>query len=149
MNDTALNTESLGAALRAGGTLAADYNAAWDAFWRQTHLPVEVLELCRLRLAQLHRADAELALRHAPAEPAKIAALLNGDGAALADGERAALEFTEIYAQDPAAIDDATADAVKRHFGEAGLVCLVEALGFIDGRIRLALMFSALNNRAH
>jgi len=33
---------------------------------------------------------------------------------------------------------------VKRHFGEAGLVCLIEALGFIEGRIRLALMFTAL-----
>ena len=36
------------------------------------------------------------------------------------------------------------ADGVKRHFGEAGLVCLIEALGFIEGRIRLALMFTAL-----
>ena len=39
---------------------------------------------------------------------------------------------------------DELADGVKRHFGEAGLVCLIEALGFIEGRIRLALMFTAL-----
>ncbi|MBK7729731.1 MAG: hypothetical protein IPJ33_14905 [Gammaproteobacteria bacterium] len=59
--------------------------------------------------------------------------------------ERAVLEFTEIYAQDPAAISDDLADAVKEHFGETGLMCLIEALGFIDGRIRLALIFSTLH----
>ena len=143
-----ITTESIRGVLQAGGTLSADYNAVWDAVWRQTHIPAPVLELCRLRLAQLHGATAEQAL-HRPdrLDAGKTAALL--DGSHLKDGrfsaaELAVLEFTEIYAQDPAAIGDDMADAVKQHFGEAGLVCLVESLGFIDGRIRLALMFSAL-----
>ncbi len=59
------------------------------------------------------------------------------------------LEFAEIYAQDPGALTDELADGVKRHFGEAGLVCLIEALGFIEGRIRLALMFTALAAAIH
>ena len=82
----------------------------------------------------------------------KIQSLLSG--AYLRDpcfspAELAALEFTEIYAQDPGAIGDEQADAVKAALGEPGLVCLVESLGFIEGRIRLALMFSALNRQPH
>ena len=145
---TAITTESLTGVLQAGGVLSADYNAVWDAVWRQTHIPASVLELCRLRLAQLHGATAEQALRHPDLLDAeKNAALLDGSyhkDPRFSAAELAVLEFTEIYAQDPAAISDDMADAVKQHFGEAGLVCLVESLGFIDGRIRLALMFSAL-----
>lgn len=147
MND-AITTESISGVLQAGGALTADYNGVWDAVWRQTHIPASVLELCRLRLAQLHGATAEQALRRPDIlDAGKTSALL--DGSYLKDtrfsaAELAVLEFTEIYAQDPAAIGDDVADAVKQHFGEAGLVCLVESLGFIDGRIRLALMFSAL-----
>ena len=68
----------------------------------------------------------------------------SGQQAAPSAAEQAVLEFAEIYAQDPGALTDELADGVKRHFGEAGLVCLIEALGFIEGRIRLALMFTAL-----
>ncbi|MGD9598223.1 MAG: hypothetical protein AB7G76_11615 [Steroidobacteraceae bacterium] len=49
-----------------------------------------------------------------------------------------------IYGQDPQAITDELAGAVKAHFGETGLVALIEALGVIDGRIRLAMMLGAL-----
>ena len=59
-------------------------------------------------------------------------------------GEIAALSLAEVYAQDPAAITDAMADAVKESYGDAGLVVLIEALGFIDGRIRMARLASAL-----
>lgn len=148
MNITALNTQTLPTALAAGGRITEAYEAVWDALWKQPHLPSQLLELCRLRLAQFHGATAELGLRRDTAlAPRKIDSLLSGNyfrDPEFSPAERAVLEFTEIYAQDPAAIGDDLADAVKEHFGEAGLMCLIEALGFIDGRIRLALIFSTL-----
>jgi alkylhydroperoxidase family enzyme len=153
VNEPALNSHGLSAALQAGGELTRSFDAVWQRLWTQTHMPAAVLELCRLRLGQLHGAPNEIAAA-TPVVPdaAKHAAVVAGNyaGPDFSDGERAVLEFTEIYAQDPMAISDELADAVKQHFGEPGLVCLVESLGFIDGRIRLALMFSALQaNPAH
>ncbi|MCY1465686.1 hypothetical protein D9M71_838730 [compost metagenome] len=108
--------------------------------------------MCRLRLAQMHCATAELELRRdVDLDPAKVQDLVAGKNLSndrFSEGELAALELTEFYAMDPAAITDEVAASVKQHFGEPGLVCLVEALGFIEGRIRLALMFSALRTTA-
>ncbi|CAB1370088.1 hypothetical protein [Denitratisoma oestradiolicum] len=149
MISNTLNTKTLGTALRQGGALTAGYDKIWSTIWQhQTHVPVALLELCRLRLAQFHDAKSELALRYAPGlDAGKIESLLRGDyvkDARFSAAELAALDFTEIYAQDPMAISDEQAASVKQHLGEAGLVCLIESLGFIEGRIRLALMFSAL-----
>lgn len=148
MTQSNFDAHSVAAALASGGALARDYEAAWSAIWTQSLLPAQLLELCRLRLARFHGARTEMAARN-EASPAqeKIDALIDGSyfqDPSFSEAERAALEFTEIYAQDPAAISDELADAVKQHYGEPGLVCLVQALGFIDGRIRLALMYGAL-----
>ncbi len=59
--------------------------------------------------------------------------------------ERAVLDFTEYYYMDPQSIPDEVASKVVDLTGENGLVCLVEALGFIDSRIRLALIYSSLS----
>lgn len=146
--DSALTSETLSGALAPGGVMARDFNAVWEQLWRQDHVPPRLLELCRLRLAQLLGASAELdAPRGIERDPERIAALRSGSyhrSARFDAAEQAVLEFAEIYAQDPSALTDELADGVKRHFGEAGLVCLIEALGFIEGRIRLALMFTAL-----
>ncbi|MCG3170923.1 MAG: hypothetical protein CALGDGBN_02494 [Pseudomonadales bacterium] len=142
------DSDSLSSALAPAGELARDFDAVWERIWRQDHVPPRTLELCRLRLAVLHGAVME-AGRERAVEPdaQRRNAVRDGSYARdsrFDDAERAALALTEVYAQDPAAIDDALADAVKRHHGEAGLVCLIEALGFIDARIRLAMMFSAM-----
>lgn len=146
--EAAVTSDTLSAALVAGGAMARDFNAVWEQLWRQDHLPPRLLELCRLRLAQLLGAGAELdALRGLEQDPGRTAALRSGSyhrSACFDAPEQVVLEFAEIYAQDPGALTDELADGVKRHFGEAGLVCLIEALGFIEGRIRLALMFTAL-----
>lgn len=143
-----LTTRTLSQALADGSVLTNAYDAVWDALWTQPYIPADILELCRLRLAQLHGAKAEMALRlTSGCGEEKIRAVLAGRHEGSADFsvlELAVLELAEIYAQDPSAITDAMADEVKRHVGEPGLVCLVEALGFIDGRIRLALMFDAI-----
>ncbi|NND69616.1 MAG: hypothetical protein HKN19_18635, partial [Halioglobus sp.] len=41
--------------------LCAARAALRASLWRQSYLPGEVLELCRLRLAQLHRSPVDLA----------------------------------------------------------------------------------------
>lgn len=148
MDQTPITSDTLSRALAPGGTLARDFNVVWNDIWRQDHVPPEALELARLRLAQLHGATAEFGGGPLPeSDPARIEAVRSGRYAsdpAITPAERAVLEFTEVYAQDPMALTDELADGVKAHFGEPGLVCLVEALGFIEGRIRLGLMFSAL-----
>lgn len=148
MNNQQFTSPNLGQALAAGAAMTVEYERVWDAIWRQPYVPAAVLELCRLRLAQLLGASTELTAQPGIAiDPAKVDVLLNGDysrDAGFSAGELAALEFTEIYAQDPQALTDELADNVKRHFDDPGLVCLIKALGFIEGRIRLALMFSAV-----
>lgn len=142
----ALSTRNVSAALAEGGAMLEAYDAVWEALWSQPYIPAAMLELCRLRLAQLHRCEHEIAERYAFVAESKIRGVLAGsypDHADFTEAELAVLEMTEVYAQDPAAITDDMADRIKQHFGEPGLVCLVEALGFIDGRIRLALMFDA------
>jgi len=142
-----ITSQNLGQALAAGGTLLHAYDAVWETLWNQPYVPVAILELCRLRLAQLHDFQSEVAVRYALVGDAKIRSVLDGryiGDAGFTDAELAVLEITEVYAQDPAAITDDMAERVKLHFGEPGLVCLVEALGFIEGRIRLALMFDSL-----
>ena len=40
--------------------LAAPFSALYAALWTQRHVPADILELCRLRLAQLHQCGVEL-----------------------------------------------------------------------------------------
>jgi hypothetical protein len=42
---------------------------------------------------------------------------------------------------DAQALTDEHAEAVKSHFGDAGMVLLVEALGILDGMTRLSLLW--------
>ena len=134
--------------LRSGGELARAYAKFCDAAWRQPHMPAGVLELCRIRLAQLHGAADELELGHPAAvgfpDIERKSRSLRGGGwlrdGALSEAELAAIGFAELYAQGASMVTDEVAADVKRHFGERGLVALIEALGVIDGRIRLGLM---------
>jgi len=122
--------------------LAGPYRSLCQSLWTQPHLPPEVLELCRLRLAQLHRCDAEFARSEFPLPDARRAALARWEsGEEFSAAERACLAFTEVYAMDAQALTDAHAEAVKQHFGDPGLVLLVEALGLLDGMARLALLW--------
>lgn len=137
--------------LAAGGSMLEAYDTVWKALWQQPYIPVATLEMCRLRLAQLHRADAELApgASHATLSPRKRDALIAGNWVRdkqFSKAELAAIEFAEIYGQDPGAVDDGLADKIKEHYGDKGLVCLIEALGFIDGRIRLGMLFSQIES---
>jgi hypothetical protein len=134
--------------LRAGGEMAECFDRAWDSVWQQPHMPAAVLELCRLRLARLHGLNAAEAQPRVAVDAGKRAAVLAGSYARddrVSPAERAAIELSEVYAIDAQAITDELAAAVVEHFGEPGLVALIEALGFIDGRMRLAHMLPRMS----
>ena len=122
--------------------LAAPFAALYESLWTQPHIPADVLELCRLRLAQLHQCAVELQ-RHDAVIPAEKAECLAGWAVnpIFSPAEGACLAFTEVYAIDTQALTDQHADAVKHHFGDSGLVLLVEALGILDGMTRLSLLW--------
>jgi alkylhydroperoxidase family enzyme len=116
---------------------------AWRAFerlfWTRALVDPCVLELCRLRIAQLNDARHPLALRTPEAQRAglreeRIAAL---DAWWTSDRfsatERACLRFAEQFALDAKGISDADAAAVVSALGEAGTVAFVEALAIFDG----------------
>jgi hypothetical protein len=111
--------------LAGAGALGRAYGELWRSLWAQQHLPAALLEKCLGRMATLH------GLASLPVEAASPT-------------EAAAIEFTELYAQDPAAITDFAAEQLKLYFGDAGLVALVEALGFFDARLRLARLLPQL-----
>jgi hypothetical protein len=122
--------------------VAACFDALYDSLWTQPHLPAVILELCRLRLAQLHRSDVEWERRGVDVAASKRDALHRWDSdPQFGAPERACLAFTEVYAMDAQAITDTLAQGVKEHFGDAGLVLLVEALGILDGMTRLSLLW--------
>ena len=128
--------------------LAGPYRTLERSLWSQPHLPPAILELCRLRLAQLHRCDAEFRRREVELPGDRRAALARWESAEeFSAAERACLAFTEVYAMDAQALTDAHAAAVKEHIGDAGLVLLVEALGILDGGVRLSLLWQLDANR--
>lgn len=120
-----------------------------EALWSQPYLPAPIMELCRLRLARLHGCDAELRRRTSQAlaaglDESKVAALPRWpDDPRFDAAEKACLGFAEVYFQDPGAITDELADAVKTVLGEPALVALVEALGIFDGFTRLSVLLDA------
>jgi alkylhydroperoxidase family enzyme len=142
---------NIDARLAPAGEISGMFAALSAQFWDQPHIAADAIELCRLALAVMHKAPAEQAERHPAARglsQAKIDAVL-GERWRASDlfppAEKSLLNFTEYYFMDPQSIPDEVAAAVVGHYGENGLVCLVEALGFIDSRIRLALIYSTLS----
>jgi hypothetical protein len=132
--------------LAIAGSTAASFARLWQRLWLQPYLSAELLELCRLTLARLHRDQLEFAainphLTAAALNPERRAAALTGDSqrsALFSPKEKAVLHFCECYGLDAQSIADEVAEEAKAHLGEAGLVFLIEALGCLDGRIRTA-----------
>ena len=130
------------ATIRVVPDIAASFNNLYQALWTQPHLPAGVLELCRLRLAQLHQCPLELQRHDSAVADDKRNNLAHWNSHdSFSNAERACLAFTEVYAMDAQAITDELAAAVKSHFGDSGLVLLVEALGILDGMTRLSLLW--------
>jgi alkylhydroperoxidase family enzyme len=122
--------------------LYADYRAFLALFWTRDTVGPVVLELCRLRVAQLLRCEGELRLRYRPAraaglEESKIAMLERWPTApAFTVAERACLAYAEQFVLDAHGVTDAQAADVTEHLGAAGLVALTEALALFEGFAR-------------
>jgi alkylhydroperoxidase family enzyme len=108
-----------------------------------------LLELCRLRIAQLLRAASELRRRDTVAraaglDEAKIAVLSRYPESPLYDDrERACISFAEQAAADAPGIRDDEIGRIRRHLGDAGYVAFVYALTLVEGRVRVALALEA------
>jgi alkylhydroperoxidase family enzyme len=143
---------------RAEGTTALDrtfglrpdlyepFRAFYATFWTGRLLDPVVLELCRLRVAQLLRCPSELQLRYQPA----LDAGLTEDhverlpqwptSPMFSDAQRAALAFAEQFVIDVEGIGSELRDAVIDHVATPGLVALCEALALYDGFCRFRIM---------
>jgi hypothetical protein len=140
------NSLDLDLQLALAGGPAASFARLAASLWQQPYVTAELLELCRLTLARLHRDEIEIAavnprLAHGQPAAARRTAVLGGTthkSPAFSAAEKAVLLFSECYALDAQSIADEVAQQAKQHVGEPGLVFLIEALGCLDARIRAA-----------
>lgn len=134
-------------ALAALPDIAPAYEALYASLWSQGHIPSAVLELCRLRLAQLHNSAADIECEYVELPATKRSSLARWNTEPLySEAEKSCIAFTEVYAMDAQSITDEHAAAVKVYYGDSGLVLLIEALGILDGRIRLGLLWQSMNS---
>jgi len=140
--------EVIAVTLAAHPAVAASLASAHEAAWQVVD-PV-LLELCRLRLAQLFGDTAELARR----TPAALAAGLDESMVTGLSGwprspqfgprERACLAFCEQFFVDVANVTMDETDAVAAELGVQGLADFVSALLVIEQRLRLRLTWDRL-----
>jgi alkylhydroperoxidase family enzyme len=97
-----------------------------------------LLELCRIRIAQLVESAFDLSLRYAPAQEvglteAKIEALSHyPDSDRFSEKERAALEFTEQFVIQSSSISDDDVARVQAHLTAEEFIYLTKSLGAMD-----------------
>ena len=123
------------------GALHAVDAAAWAA------VDPTILELCRLRIAQLLGNDAELALRTADVDLSEetITALRSWPTSPLFESrERACLAFCEQSIIDVANVTVEHTEAVAQELGVQGLVDFISALLVVEQRQRLRLAWAKL-----
>lgn len=113
-----------------------------EHIWQPGLIHPVVLELCRLRIAQLLRCDRELATRTPAAadaglDEAKIAQLAQWPSSpAFSEAERAALGFAEMYVIDPGSVTDEQCAAVTKHFSPPEVAVLTTGVAVFDAMAR-------------
>jgi alkylhydroperoxidase family enzyme len=118
----------LGLQPAAGGRLLEALELSWSI------TDAAVLELCRLRMAQVLECRAELAA----AERALLAELVEWrSSAAFSERERAALSYAEQFTVDQNGITDEQKEEIGRYLSRSQLVAFVQALNVHDGYLRL------------
>ena len=115
-------------------------------FWEKRLLDPVLLELVRLRVAQMHEARFPLASRRPEAraaglDEAKLAELEHWwRSPSFTEAERACLRFAEQFVLDAKGMSDEQARPVIAALGAKGAVALVEALAIFDGFGRFCRM---------
>ena len=117
---------------------------ALNAALRSTEtLPPRLLELVRLRIAFHNQCRSCMAIRYAPATEAGVDEALvcslerPQEADDLTDGERAALAYADLFANNHLAIDEATYDGLREHFTEPEIVGIGMVCGLCVGFGRL------------
>lgn len=124
--------------------LAALYKQFYGTLWDDAVLPRPMLELCRLRIAQLHACEAELAISD---HEASLSAERRGsldrwpEASCYSAEERAALALAEKMPWQHHDITDAEFATMRTRLGEQGAVGLMVALALMDANCRLKLVF--------
>lgn len=88
-------------------------------------LPPRLIELCRLRIAFWNQCRSCMSLRYLPeaVDEDLVCSLERPEESEdLSAAERAALHYADLLASDHLAIDEATYDALREHFGEGEIV---------------------------
>ncbi len=120
------------------------YKRFYGAIWDEELLPRNLVELCRIRIAQIHGCAAELAVRDsASAVTAVQVAELDDWGHAthFSPVERAVLTIAEKMPWSHHEITDAEYAEVREHLTEPQTVALTVALALFDANCRLRLVF--------
>lgn len=145
-NQTDADIASLFAQTPAIGSSFATY---YNRLMAEPELPVEAVELCRLRLAHLLGCTRALKVRSRRAVAAglteeKVAALADWPLNPLFDDvDRACLNWAEQFALDPNGVTDEDSEAVRSHLGDAGLVAFDLAIGIHEALLRAMLVLGS------
>ena len=131
--------------------LQTRYRAFMQSVRGDGNVAPRTLELCRVRIAQIHGCDAELELTDAaaPLTAAEKEQLADGRLDGFTDGEQAALAVAEMMPYAHHQLDDATVRRADALLGHAGCVALLTALAFFDVncRLKLTLGFDAADEQ--
>lgn len=130
--------------------LYGPFREFYAVFWRDELVDLVVLELCRLRVAQLLGCESELAVRYAPNGILPLDALVSEEivtelaqwptSERFDAPQRAALAFAEQFVIDPKGIRGPVRDELRAHFALPEVVALTEALALFDGFTRFRLV---------
>jgi alkylhydroperoxidase family enzyme len=118
------------------------YQALAAHIWKPGLIDPVVLEVCRLRVAQIIRSDRDLAARTPEAiaaglDEAKIGELSQWPtSASYSPKERAALGFAEMYVIDPGSVTDGQCAEVNEQFTPAEVAVLTTAIAVFDAMAR-------------
>lgn len=125
--------------------LATAYREFYGLYWDRDILPARLVELVRLRIAQLNGCESELAIRdqNSGVDEATVEALKSwqsSDG--FNSSERAALTYAELIPFAHHQITDDNVEEIKTHLGDDGFVALAMLATFVDANCRLRMLFN-------
>lgn len=118
------------------------YRRFYGTLWDEELLDPGLLEMVRLRIAQIHGSRAEMAVRHRSTglSPEKIDALAQWRGSDLFDDrDRVLLAYAEQIPFAHQMISDEDAAAVRDVLGDAGYVAFSVAVAMFDALCRVRL----------
>ena len=133
---------------------AATLRAYRDAVWSDPAGDPLLLELCRLRVAQLLGLDPAALARHPAALRAGLDEAQVGElsrwptSARFAARERAALAFAEQWLLDPGGMRDEDCAALRTQLGEPGCAAFTMGLALVEATLRLELALGVAPARA-